>query len=79
MCDAIGGQELVKAVRARQCKVVGAAPDPQQIKLLVDLPGVGGNILERILRIVAAGTEHAEAAEQIQVTQTNAERLAAAA
>src|SRR5688572_13430569 len=79
MYDAVGGQELGKAVRARHREVVGAAPDPQQIKLLVYLLGVGRNILERFLRIVAAGTEHAQAAEQIQVTQPDAERLAATA
>src|SRR5688572_10585944 len=79
MCDAVGGEELVKAARAGQREIVRTAPDPQQIELLVYLLGVGRNVLERFLRIVAAGTEHAEAAEQIQVAQTDAERLAAAA
>jgi hypothetical protein len=59
MFDAVGGEELVKALRARHREVVGAAPDPQQIQLLVYLLGVGRNILERVLRIVAAGTEYA--------------------
>jgi hypothetical protein len=32
MFDAVGGEELVKALRARHREVVGAAPDPQQIQ-----------------------------------------------
>src|SRR5688572_28322592 len=78
MLDAVGGEELVETLRAGQREVVGAAPDPEQLELLVNLLGAGRNILERLLRIVAAGAEHAQAAEQI-LTQPDAERLAPAA
>jgi hypothetical protein len=36
MVDAVGGEELVEALRARHREVALAAPDPQQIELLVD-------------------------------------------
>src|SRR5688572_22859238 len=65
--DPARGQELGHAPGAGHGEVVGSASEPQQVELLVYLLGVGDDVPEGLLRVVAASTEHAEAAEDSQV------------